>query len=117
MIPEFERWLYLAALVVSLAGLLTLDRRFKLAFFADWRRAAISIGVGVAFFLSWDTVGILLGIFFRGQTPYLSGLLLAPELPVEEFFFLLILCLTTLEVFIALTRWSLRLRPKARGRA
>jgi lycopene cyclase domain-containing protein len=110
-----ERWLYLACLLVSFAGLLGFDHRFKLAFFADWRRAAISVGAGVAFFLSWDAFGIVLGIFFRGETPYLSGLLLAPELPIEEFFFLVVLCLTTLEVFIALTRLILKRIPSKRG--
>jgi len=111
----FDRWLYLTTLLVSLAGLLGFDHRHKLAFFANWRRAAVSIGAGVAFFLSWDAAGIVLGIFFRGETPYLSGLLLAPELPIEEFFFLVVLCFTTLELFIALTRWALKRSPGARG--
>jgi lycopene cyclase domain-containing protein len=105
-----ERFVYLLALLVSLAGLLVLDWRFALAFFDNWRRAAISIAVGVAYFLTWDAVGVAMGVFFRGETAFLTGLLVAPEIPVEEPVFLVVLCLTTLEVFIALTRWVERKR-------
>jgi len=97
--------LYLAALLVSLFGLFTLDRRFKLVFFRDWLAGIAAIGAGVAFFLIWDLFGIANGIFFRGETPGLTGLLLAPELPLEEVVFLTLLCYTTLEVFLSLGRF------------
>jgi lycopene cyclase domain-containing protein len=97
--------LYLLALCVSLAGLVGLDRKFKLVFFRDWLAGAVAIAVGVAFFLAWDLFGISSGIFFRGETSGLTGLMLAPELPVEEVFFLTLLCYTTLEVFLALGRF------------
>jgi lycopene cyclase domain-containing protein len=97
--------LYLLALLFSLFGLLTLDRRFKLVFFRDWVSGSIAIGTGVLFFLIWDLFGIAGGIFFRGNTPGLTGLLIAPELPIEELFFLILLCYTTLEVFLALGRY------------
>lgn len=64
-------------------------------------RAAVTLAIGVFFFLLWDVAGIALGIFFRGDSPFLSGWQLAPELPVEEFFFLIVLCYTALLVFIA----------------
>ena len=38
---------YLAALLLSLGGLALLDRRFRLAFWADARRASWTIGIGV----------------------------------------------------------------------
>ena len=97
--------LYLAALVVSLLGLVGLDRRHKLVFFRDWVAGAVSITVGVVFFLIWDLFGIANGIFFRGETVGLTGLLLAPELPIEEVLFLTLLCYTTLEVFLGLGRF------------
>ena len=97
--------LYLLALLVSLAGLVTLDHRFKLVFFKDWLAGTVSIAVGVAFFLAWDLAGIFSGIFFRGQTHGLTGLMIAPELPLEEVFFLILLCYTTLEVFLAIGRF------------
>ena len=66
---------------------------------------AVSIAVGVIFFLIWDLFGIANGIFFRGETVGLTGLLLAPELPLEEVLFLTLLCYSTLEVFLGLGRF------------
>ena len=99
------RFLYLAALLVSLGCLALLDRRFRLAFWFDRRRAALTVGIGVVAFLLWDGIGLVLGIFARGDSPHMTGLLLAPELPVEEAFFLALLCYTALLVWRALDRW------------
>ena len=106
---------YLAALLVSLAGLAVLDRRCRLAFWSDWRRAGVCVGVGVAGFLAWDGAGLALGIFARGDSPHLTGLLLAPELPVEEAFFLALLCYSTLLAWLALARRVGRRGPAPAG--
>ena len=90
------RFAYLGALLLSLGGLALLDRRFRLAFWSDPRRAALTVGTGVVGFLLWDGIGLVLGIFARGDSPHMTGLLLAPELPVEEAFFLALLCYTAL---------------------
>ncbi|MCL3859725.1 lycopene cyclase domain-containing protein [Actinotalea sp. K2] len=90
--------LYGALLLVSITGMVVLDHRFRLFFFADARRAAVVLAVGVVFFLLWDVAGIALGIFFRGETPYMTGLLVAPELPVEEVGFLTLLCYLTMNL-------------------
>ena len=82
---------YLGALLLALAGLAVLDRRYRLAFWSDARRAAVCVGVGVALFLAWDLAGLALGIFARGESPHMTGVLLAPELPLEELFFLALL--------------------------
>ncbi|MCV2393028.1 lycopene cyclase domain-containing protein [Actinotalea sp. M2MS4P-6] len=86
---------YPAALVLSLAGMLVVDRRWRLVLFRRAphaaRRGLGALAVGVAFFLLWDLAGIRLGIFFVGDGAYQSGLLLAPDLPVEEVGFLLLL--------------------------
>ncbi len=82
---------YLGALLVSLGGLALLDRRFRLAFWYDARRAAWTVGLGVVGFLLWDLAGLGLGIFARGDSPHMTGVLLAPELPLEEAFFLALL--------------------------
>ena len=103
---------YLAVILFSLGGLTMLDARNKLAFFADARAAALAVLLGVAVLLGWDAVGIALGIFFRGQTELLTGVMLAPQLPLEEPLFLLLNCYTTLMVFEAL-----RLRLAKRGDA
>lgn len=104
---------YLAALAVSITGMVLLDRRFGLFFWRDARRAAIVLPVGVAFFLIWDLGGIALGIFFRGQTDFMTGLLIGPELPIEEVFFLTLLCYLTMNAYAAAGdlldgRWSRR---------
>tara|TARA_R110002020_G_scaffold152794_9_gene331550 strand:- start:172097 stop:172435 length:339 start_codon:yes stop_codon:yes gene_type:complete len=96
--------LYLLALLVSLTGMVVLDRRFGLFFWRDARRARIVLPVGVLFFLVWDLFGVGLGIFFRGETEFMTGLLVAPEVPLEEVFFLTLLCYLTMNVYGALTR-------------
>ena len=60
---------YLGALLLSLGGLALLDRRFRLAFWSDPRRAALTVGIGVVGFLLWDGIGLVLGIFARGDSP------------------------------------------------
>lgn len=87
---------YLLALIVSILGLIGIDRRQNLALFRFPLPTLISVFVAVAVFLIWDIAGIALGIFFRGSTPLLSGILLAPELPLEELFFLILLSYNTL---------------------
>lgn len=87
---------YLICLLLSLGAMVLLDARFRLVFWRDPRRATIVLAVGLVFFLAWDAAGIGLGVFARGGSPFMTGLLLAPELPVEELFFLLFLCYLTL---------------------
>jgi lycopene cyclase domain-containing protein len=95
---------YLAALLVSLAGLGLLDWRYRLALFADARRTLATVGIGVAAFLAWDLAGVGLGIFFRGDSRYLTGIEVAPEVPLEELFFLTLLVYQTLLLWLALSR-------------
>jgi len=90
--------LYLVALLVSITGMAVLDRRFALFFWRDGWRAFVTLVVGVVFFLVWDIVGIDLGIFFRGETSFMTGVQLAPELPLEEVFFLVLLCWLTMNL-------------------
>ena len=92
---------YLIALVVSIAGLVTLDARYRIAIFDRPRPALLTIAIGVVFFLVWDAIGVGLGIFFVGAAPYQTGIMLAPEIPLEELFFLILLVYQTL----LLWRW------------
>ena len=96
--------LYLLALLIALTGMTVLDRRFTLFFWADARRAAIVLAVGIVFFLTWDLSGIGLGIFFRGETSFMTGIVIAPELPIEELFFLTLLCYLTMNLVGAFGR-------------
>jgi lycopene cyclase domain-containing protein len=97
-------FLYLAALLVALAGMVVLDRRFRLLFWRDARRAAVVLAVGLVFFLVWDLQGIRLGIFFRGETSFMTGWQWAPQLPLEEPFFLLLLCYLAMNLYGFLSR-------------
>jgi lycopene cyclase domain-containing protein len=104
-------FLYLIALAVALTGMVMLDRRFRLFFWASPRRAAVVLPVGVAFFLAWDLAGVGLGVFFRGETSFMTGLQVAPEIPLEEVFFLTLLCYLTMNIYSFAARWLSR--PKA----
>lgn len=88
--------LYLGALLFSLAGMLLLDWRHRLFLWRAPRRALLTLAAGVVLMLAADAVGIFCGIFEIGETPYLTGIVLAPELPLEEPLFLLFLCQLTM---------------------
>jgi lycopene cyclase domain-containing protein len=107
--------LYLVALLVALAGMVVLDARFRLFFWRAPVRAAIVLALGLVFFLSWDLAGISLGIFFRGTPELLTGIQLAPELPLEELFFLALLGYLTMNLYGGLNHVSpesFRRRPR-----
>jgi lycopene cyclase domain-containing protein len=89
---------YLAALGLSLGAMVLLDMRFRLFFWRSPVRAAVVLAVGVLFFLAWDLLGIGFGIFHRGETPFMTGVQLGPELPLEEAFFLTFLCYLTMNL-------------------
>ena len=95
---------YLGALLVSIAGLVTLDLRLKLFLGAAPLRAAIVLVVGVVGFLGWDAAGVGVGVFFEGRSGLLTGVDLAPQIPLEELFFLILLCLSAMEAFVLAQR-------------
>lgn len=101
-----ESVVYISALLFSISGLLLLDYHHKLAF---WRYplptvATLTVMIGV--FMVWDTIGITQGIFFIGTSPYLLGVELFAEFPIEELFFLFLLCYVTLLLYIGVARWQ-----------
>lgn len=89
---------YLIILLVTLGCMVLCDWGWRLAFFHDARRATlISIGM-VVLFLAWDALGIITGSFYRGDSPYMTGIDLAPEMPIEEPIFLFFLTYLTLNL-------------------
>ncbi|MDR2293791.1 MAG: lycopene cyclase domain-containing protein [Microbacterium sp.] len=96
--------LYLAALLVSLASMLLIDRRFRLFFWHDPFAASIVTVIGTLFFLLWDVAGIASGIFLRGDSGFASGIVLAPQLPLEEPVFLVFLVVCTMVVYTGAVR-------------
>lgn len=106
---------YLAALLLSLGCMLLLDWRFRLFFWRDAVSAAVVTAVGLVFFLIWDIAGIASGIFFRGDGMIATGLVLAPELPLEEPIFLLFLVVCTMIIYTGAERVLTRRREQAEG--
>lgn len=91
---------YLFALLFSIAAMLTVDRRFTLAFFSNARRTAITLAISVSVFIVWDLLGVALDIFYSPGSPYMSGWYITPHFPVEELFFLFFLCYFTLILYL-----------------
>ncbi len=104
--------LYLAAILLSAAGIAALDARFRLAFWRAPGKAAAAVAIGTAFFLAWDAAGITTGVFVKGDSAAYLGIDLAPHLPLEEAFFLAFLCQ------LALVSWggALRVLPRRAAR-
>lgn len=82
---------YLAVIIGGLVGMGIIDWRYKLALFYDKKRTILTVSIMVIIFLLWDVAGIFLNIFFSGESNYVTGVMLAPELPLEEVFFLTLL--------------------------
>lgn len=98
------QYAYLLGLLFSIIGLGLFDWKFKLGFSTNKKAAMLATLLPLIYFLLWDGSGIALGIFFRGETIHLTGILVAPELPLEELLFLFLLNYTTLTIFIAVKR-------------
>lgn len=97
--------IYAASLIVSTACLVLLDVRFGLVFRHRGATAAIALAVGVAFFIVWDAVGIGMGVFRHVDSRLATGVLLAPEFPLEELLFLVFLTYLTLILLSGWQRW------------
>ena len=100
-----EQWFYLIALIISIAGLTLIDRRLKLAYWHNAKRTAATIGIGMAVFIVWDFIGIGAGIFFKGSGQYMLPFELLPEFPIEELFFLYLLCYVALLLYRGFSIW------------
>lgn len=106
-------FLYLVFLLAGIGCMLLLDHRFKLLFWHDPAVALLITVVGTALFLVWDIAGIAAGVFLRGDALIASGIVLAPELPLEEPIFLVFLVLCTMVVFTGTMRILTARRPSA----
>ena len=95
---------YLAGLLLSIGAMALIDARWRLAFWNSPGASAAAVGAGTALLLLWDLVGIGFGVFFRGDSPWATGLVLAPELPVEEPVFLVFLCYLSLVAVLGIER-------------
>jgi lycopene cyclase domain-containing protein len=96
---------YLATLLVSLGCLALVDHRWRLVLWADARRGASVLTAGTAFFLAWDVLAVHLGFYRRGEAAVMTGLQVAPGVPLEELFFVVLLCYCTLVLHRLLERF------------
>ncbi len=94
--------LYLAALLVPTFCMALLDRRFRLVLWRAPRRAVLTLCIGIGFFLAWDLAAIAAGHYGIGESSAMTGLMLAPELPIEELVFIAFLSYTTLVLWALL---------------
>lgn len=102
-------FIYLLCLIASLGGLAILDYRFKLAFWYRWKQALLTVFAAMGFFIAWDILGILLGIFKHGTGNFNLAFTLAPEFPIEEIFFLALLCYSALILYRGIGLWRSRI--------
>lgn len=108
---------HLAALLLSIGAMALVDARWRLAFWRAPGASAFAVGAGTALLLAWDLAGIGFGVFVRGDSPWATGLLLAPELPVEEPVFLAFLCYLSLVAVLGAERLLERHSGVERGAA
>ena len=99
---------YLATLALGTGCMALMDHRWRLVLWADVRRALIVIGVGLVLFLAWDVAALRLGLYHRGESTAMTGVEVAPNLPLEEIFFILFLCYLTLVLHRLVHRFLLR---------
>lgn len=97
-------FVYLIGLLIGITGTMIIDWRYKLAFWFDKRRTLLTVATAVLIFVVWDLLGISLGIFFHGGSRFTLPVRLLPELPLEEIFFLVLLCYCTLVIYNGVLR-------------
>lgn len=90
---------YLISLIIGITGMAIIDWRYKLAFWFDRRRTIATMSICIGVFIIWDLLGIALGIFFHGGSEFTLPVRILPEFPIEELFFLLLLCYCTLVIY------------------
>lgn len=104
--------IYLLCLLAASACMVLVDRRWRLFFWRDARRAAWVLVIGVALLLVADVVGIALGVFSRAPTWVMTGIVLGPELPLEEPLFLAFLTYLTMNLVAIFERLPRRERTR-----
>ncbi|PZR54165.1 lycopene cyclase domain-containing protein [Xylanimonas oleitrophica] len=105
-------WVYLACIVGSTVCMGLVDHRWRLFLFARPGRAAVVVGCGALVFLLWDVVAIAAGVYQRGQSPGMTGIEVAPELPLEEIFFVVFLCYLTMVLHRLVLHLTRSRRPR-----
>lgn len=106
---------YLLILLGLLACMVILDAKYRLFVFAQPVPALLSLLAGTGIFLLWDVIAIEQGIFLHLESPLMTGLMLGPQLPLEEAFFLMFLCYQTMLLVLGFLRWRVWRKPRETG--
>jgi lycopene cyclase domain-containing protein len=84
--------------------MMLIDYKYKLVFFNNPRAAGWSMGIVITLLLLADILGINWNIFST-NTKYVAGIFIGSEnLPIEEFFFLFLLCYFILNLYVFLKK-------------
>ena len=98
------KYTYLAILFFSILGMIIIDWRYKLVFYDMPKPATRAIATMMAILLFVDVIGINWNIFATNPK-YVSGVFLGnANLPIEEIFFLFLLCYFVLVLNVYLKR-------------
>lgn len=100
---------YLLGLVVAITGIAIIDWRYKLAFWHDSKRTIFTVLTAMLIFTLWDFLNIFLEIFRHGKSPYQLAFTLAPQFPIEEVFFLILLSYCALVIYNGVSKWHSRI--------
>jgi lycopene cyclase domain-containing protein len=99
------KFVYLAILLFSISGMILIDYKYKLSFFKHARAATESTLIVMTILLVTDIIGVNWGIFSTNPK-YVTGLFIGSEnIPIEELFFLFLLCYFILNLNQILKRW------------
>ena len=105
---------YLLVLVAVIGCMALMDARWRLFLWGRPLAGAVVLATGLAYFLWWDVWAIAEGIFLHRDSPLMTGIMLAHQLPLEEAFFLLFLSYLTMVLFTGTVR-VLEHRAERRG--
>lgn len=106
---------YLLILVALICCMGALDAKYKLFVFAQPLPALFSLLAGTGIFLFWDVIAIDQGIFLHRESPLMTGVMIAEQLPLEEGFFLFFLCYQTMILVNGAFRWRAHRRHRFDG--
>lgn len=96
-----EKYYYLIALIISLSGLLAGDFMRRLVFFRNFSASIKILLIGLGFFVLWDVLGIVLGVFATNQKWVSGAHIITPNFPIEEILFLSLL------IYVSMLAWRL----------
>lgn len=88
-------FLYLGFLLVSLVCMGLIDARFSLFVFRRPSIAVTVVAAGFVLFVVWDLVAIATDMYSKGESPAMTGIDVAPHLPIEELVFITFLTYIT----------------------